>query len=448
MFLKSLLKKILPESLFDLYYWCSALAAAFYFGFPSRRMIVIGVTGTKGKTSTADFIWSVLTAGGYKTGMISTAHFRIGEKEFLNQYHMTMPGRFRLQKLLYEMQKAGCTHCVIETTSEGIKQFRHIGIAVDIAVFTNLSPEHLQSHGGSFEEYKKAKGKLFASLAASPRKIIGGKRIPKIIIANFDDPAKDYFLNFSADTKKTFGLSEGADVRAERIRDTDTQVLFSVGAVEYGLHILGRFNVSNALPAIVLGEVFVIPYAAIQKGLGGLRMIPGRMEEIRDGLIRRDAQGHNLRVFVDYAHEGKSMAALLEAGRIIAAKTGGRVIVLLGAEGGGRDKAKRPVMGKIVGEHADYVVVSNVDPYEDDPKEICEDIARAAEAVGKRRRENLFVIEDRREGIRKVLSLARSGDAVFITGKGAEQSIIIGGKSVPWDDRVVVRDELRKISGI
>lgn len=403
-------------------------------------MAVIGITGTKGKTSTADFVWSVLTAGGYKTGMISTARIHIGAEEFLNSYHMTMPGRFKLQKFLYKMQKAGCTHCVIETTSEGIKQFRHKGIDYDAAVFTNLSPEHLQSHGGSFEAYKKEKGKLFLSLAASRRKIIGGKPVSKIIIANGDDQARDYFLSFSADIKKTFGLESETDVRAEQIRDTDDGVAFSVGGTEYILHILGHVNVANALPAIALGEIFGIAREAIQRGLQELRMIPGRMEE-----IRRDVQGQNFRVFVDYAHEGKSMAALLETGRGIAAKTGGRVIVLLGAEGGGRDTTKRPVMGRLVGEQADFVVVSNVDPYEDDPAEICEDIARAAEIAGKRRGENLFIIEDRREGIHKALSLARAGDAVFITGKGAEQSMIIGGKSIPWDDRAVVREELQKL---
>lgn len=452
--LKSFLKKLFPEWLFGLYHWCMALAAAFYYRFPSRGMVVIGVTGTKGKTSTADFIWSVLTAGGHKTGLISTAHFRIGEEEFLNSYHMTMPGRFALQRFLWKMQKAGCTHCIIETTSEGIKQFRHIGIAIDAAVFTNLSPEHLPSHGNSFENYKREKGKLFASLSLSPRKIIGGRKIQKIIIANFDDPAKDYFLSFPADIKKTFGFGNGADIRAEQICDTDDGASFFVGGAEYHLQILGRFNVSNALPAIALGEIFGVSHQIIRNGFAELRVIPGRMEEIY--------AGQNFRVFVDYAHEGKSMAALLVTARGIAAKTGGparpsacdaragtsaggRVILLLGAEGGGRDKAKRPVMGRIAGEKADYVIVSNVDPYEDDPHEICEDIARAAEAVGKQRGENLFVIEDRREGIRKALSLAHAGDAVFITGKGAEQSIVIGSKSAPWDDRVVAREELRMI---
>lgn len=435
--LKSFSKKLFPELLFVAYHRCMAECAVLYYRFPARRMVVVGVTGTKGKTSCADFIWSVFAAAGFKTGLVSTAHFRIGEQEFLNPHHMTMPGRFRLQQLLYRMQKAGCTHCVIETTSEGIKQFRHRGIAYDAAVFTNLSPEHLQSHGNSFENYKREKGKLFASLARRSRKVIGGRQIPKIIIANFDDPAKNYFLSFPADIKKTFGFSEGADVRAEQIRETDAQILFRVGGEEYLVRIAGRFNVSNALPAIALGKILGISHEAIRTGLAALRAIPGRMEEIKEG--------QNFRVFVDYAHEGKSMAALLETAGNIAAKTGGRVILLLGAEGGGRDTAKRRIMGRIAGENADYIIVSNVDPYEDNPTEICENIARAAEAAGKQREKNLFVIEDRREGIRKALSLARQWDAVFITGKGAEQSIVIGGKSAPWDDRAVTREELQRL---
>jgi UDP-N-acetylmuramoyl-L-alanyl-D-glutamate--2,6-diaminopimelate ligase len=166
--------------------------------------------------------------------------------------------------------------------------------------------------------------------------------------------------------------------------------------------------------------------------LAALQMIPGRMEAIKPG------------IFVDYAHEAKSMEAAVRAGRSVAGANG-KVIVLLGAEGGGRDKSKRPAMGKIVGELADFVVVSNVDPYEDDPIVILEDIAAAAENAGKIRNMNLFVIADRRDGIRKALSLASTGDVVLITGKGAEQSITIAGKKYPWDDRVVVREELEKI---
>src|SRR3989338_8831245 len=172
--MKKFVKRFLPEKVVLLYhYFLSAIATVLY-GFPSKKMIIIGVTGTKGKTSAANFIWACLSADGEKIGIISTANIRIGNKENLNKYHMTMPGGFVIQKLMAEMVSAGCKYCVVETTSEGIKQYRHVGVYYDIVAFTNLTPEHLPSHGGSFEEYKKMKGKMFVALSSHEKKI-GGK---------------------------------------------------------------------------------------------------------------------------------------------------------------------------------------------------------------------------------------------------------------------------------
>ena len=431
---KSKIKKIIPEQFVSLYHFSLAALAAFYYRWPSKKMIVIGITGTKGKTSAANFIWSVLTAGGRKTGLIGTANIRIGEIEMLNKYHMTMPGRFILQKILKQMLSAGCEFAVVETTSEGIKQWRHFGIFYDIAIFTNLTSEHLEAHGNSFEKYKEAKGRLFKALYHGSNKIIGGKEIKKIIIVNYDDPHKEYFLNFPADKKINFGIKERSDFQADKIRNTEEGLEFLVDRAPYQINILGKFNVYNALPAIVIGSVFGISNELIYEGLKSLKNIPGRMEKINEG--------QDFTVFVDYAHEKEGMNAVLEtAGEI----TTGKVIVLLGAEGGGRDKAKRPILGEIAAKKADFIVISNVDPYEDDPKEICEDIAVAAEKFGKIRNKDLFVIEDRRNGIKKAISLANKNDVVLITGKGSEQSIVIGGKRYPWDDRVVVREELKNI---
>ncbi len=434
--IKSLLKKILPEQLLGLYHLALAYVAALYYHFPSKKMIVVGITGTKGKTSSANFIWAVLNSGGYKTGIIGTANIRIGEKEFLNNYHMTMPGRFALQKLLYQMRQAGCRVCVVETTSEGIKQSRHKGIIYDIAVFTNLFPEHLASHGGSFDAYKNAKGVLFASLGHAP-KIINGKPIETLIIANYDSPEKDYFLNFPASKKITYGMHQGADIVAEHIANTDYGISFAIQRNNYHLNLPGIFNIYNALPAIVIASHFGVAPQTIQKGFDLLRTIPGRMERIEEE--------QKFVVIVDYAHEKQSMTLALDASRVIAKNSSQKIIVLLGAEGGGRDKTKRPEMGTVASTKADYVIVSNVDPYDDDPKEIVEDIAHSAENTGKTRGQNLFVIEDRREGIKKALSLARDRDVVLITGKGAEQSMIIKGKHIPWDDRIIVREELQKL---
>lgn len=434
--LKTFFKKITPQFLLSAYHYCLAWIAAFYYRLPARKLVIIGVTGTKGKTTAANFLWAALNYNGYKTGLISTANIRIGDSEVLNKYHMTMPGRFVSQRILADMARAGCKFCVAEVTSEGIKQWRHKGIFYDMAVFTGLTPEHLEAHGGSLEEYKKAKGKLFSSLAEHKHKVLEGKLIPKIIIANYDSEHKDYFTGFWTDKKITYGFGEGADFIAKDIKNTAGGVSFSVSSQNYNLKILGDFNVLNSLPAIALGTELKILPENIKEALAKLETVPGRMEEIEEG--------QKFRVIVDYAHEKESMTALLDTAEKLITR-GKKIIILLGAEGGGRDKAKRPIMGELAGQKADFVIISNVDPYEDDPKPILEDIAVAAEKVGKKRDENLFVIEDRREGIKKALSLAQEKDLVLITGKGAEQSIVIGGVRHHWDDRQVVKEELRKL---
>jgi len=433
--MKKFLKKLVPFFIFEFYYYLIALAGAIIYSFPSKKMIVIGVTGTKGKTSAINYIWACLNAGGIKTGLISTANIKIGQEEVLNKYHMTMPGRFVIQSLMAQMVKAGCQYCLVEVTSEGIKQKRNTAIIFDTAIFTNLTPEHLPSHGGSFEKYKETKGLLFKNLT-STYKEINGKKIEKTFIVNNDSEHVDYFRNFSADKKISFGIINTADYQAKNIREKNDGVVFSLNNKEYNLGILGAFNVYNALPAIILAKEVGVSDMNISTGLANLHLIPGRMEKIEEG--------QKFLVLVDYAHEKESITNVLNTANHTK-KPGGKTIILLGAEGGGRDKAKRAIMGELAGKLADYVLVTNVDPYDDDPKQIIEDIAIVAEKNGKVRGQNLFTIEDRRESIRKALSLAKEGDVVLITGKGAEQSMIINGKSIPWDDRTVVREELKKV---
>lgn len=433
--MKKSIRKMIPESFVLFFHFLTAKCAAFYYGYPSRKMIVIGVTGTKGKTSTVNFVWSALSSGGFKTGAISSANIRIGSSETLNNYHMTMPGRFEMQRNLAKMAQEGCKYCVVEVSSEGIKQSRHVGINFDILIFTNLTPEHLPSHGGSFEKYKQAKGKLFAALN-SRTKNINGEKVEKIIIANKDSDQVNYFLGFSSDRKITFSIEKDSDYRGKSIQENDRGVTFSVNQEVFQVKILGRFNVYNALPAIAIAESFGIDATTINRGFQKLLSIPGRMEKID--------LGQNFTLIVDYAHEKQSMTKLLQAANVIRRKEN-KTIVLLGAEGGGRDKSKRAAMGEISAQMADYVVISNVDPYDDNPMEIIEEIAQASERNGKTKNKNLFLIEDRRAGIAKALSLAEPGDIVLITGKGSEQSMVISGNKIPWDDRAVVSRELENM---
>jgi UDP-N-acetylmuramoyl-L-alanyl-D-glutamate--2,6-diaminopimelate ligase len=433
--MKKILKKSIPPFILNIYYYLVALVGAIINNFPSRKMVVIGVTGTKGKTSAINYIWACLSAGGIKTGLISTANIKIDKEEVLNKYHMTMPGRFVIQGLMAKMVKAGCQYCLVEVTSEGIKQKRNTGIIFDTAIFTNLTPEHLPSHGGSFEKYKETKGKLFANLTKKYKKI-NGEKINKTIIVNSDSEHASYFGQHKADRKVSFGIKNEADFKALNPQETSDGVVFSLDGKVYKLGILGVFNVYNALPAIIVAKLAGVSDTDISTGLANLHLIPGRMEKINEG--------QKFLVLVDYAHEKESITNVLNTANHLK-KPGSKTIILLGAEGGGRDKAKRALMGELAGRLADYVFVTNVDPYEDDPKGIIEDIAVVAEKAGKIRGQNLFTIEDRRESINKALIMAKENDVVLITGKGAEQSMVIDGKSIPWDDRTVVREELRKI---
>lgn len=431
-FLLDIGRKVIPKPIFRFlwpyYHSLMAWVATFYYGFPSRKLIVIGITGTKGKSTTANFIWSSLASGGIKSGLFTTANIRIGDRELPNIYHMTMPSPFIIQKFLSHAILEKCTAAIIETTSEGILQFRHEGINYDFLIFTNLTPEHIRSHG-SFENYRAAKQSLFKELSETPIKILNGTKIPKVIIANADSDEATNFLKFAANKKITFGIkNDSADIKAGNIEETIHGAEFIVDGTKISLKLMGAFNVSNALPAIALGEVLKLNKGDIIKGLENLTVIPGRMEVI---------QRQPFTVIVDYAHEKESLSALLHTAEIL--KKSGKIILLIGAEGGGRDKTKRPIMGEIGAKRADYLVISNVDPYEESPTAIMNDIADGAKSCGMKVDKNLFLIEDREEGIRKAIFLARPGDFVLITGKGSEQSMIISKRRIPWDDRAIAR---------
>jgi UDP-N-acetylmuramoyl-L-alanyl-D-glutamate--2,6-diaminopimelate ligase len=426
------LKKLIPEPLMSIYHKLRGYAAAALYGFPARELIVVGITGTKGKTSTANYVWSVMHAAGYKAGLISSANFRFDDVEEPNAYHMTMPDPFIIERKLREMVRRGITIVAMEFTSEGMKQHRHTGIPVDIAVFTNLTPEHLGSHGNNFETYKKAKAPLFKHALQHENKTVGGNRIPRVSIINTDSPHATYYQQFPAEEHSTFGIESG-ETRAHKILSERSGTTFFVGETQFRLSIPGVFNIYNALPALLAGRALGVTDDAIARGLASLAVIPGRMELIEEG--------QNFTVIVDYAHEPASLGALLSAADSMKAP-GAQTILLTGVIGGGRES--RVPLAILGAQKADVLILTNEDPYEKDPAVLIEELARAAESAGKTRDTDLFPILDRAEAIRKALSLAQEGAIVLISGKGAEQTMMTRAGAVPWNERAIVRTLLKE----
>ena len=446
--MKNFLKNIVPQPVFDLYYKFLEYLAAARYGFPSRKMIVIGITGTKGKSTVARLIGHILEQAGHKIGWTSSIDFKIGEKIKPNNTKMTMIGRLAMQKLLSRMAEAGCRYAIIETSSEGLAQFRHIGIDYDIAVLTNLSPEHIERHKG-FANYKAAKLMLFESLGKSFRKKLNRYEAKKIIAANIADKYADDFLKFKADEKIGYAISENeitnkikldenifADQINATLYGTDFLLQMPGSTVKIQSRLLGKFNIENMLAAAAVALSQGINPEVIKQALDSFEGTPGRMERI-------DASA-GFALFIDYAHEPKSLESVYRYCRsLISKEEGEKLICVLGAAGGGRDKWKRPVMGELAARYCDQVILTNEDPYDENPAAILNEIEAGFSKIPNSKfqipNECYWKILDRTEAIEKSLSLAGSGDIVILTGKGSERCIM-GSKNskTPWNEREVV----------
>jgi UDP-N-acetylmuramoyl-L-alanyl-D-glutamate--2,6-diaminopimelate ligase len=415
-----------------IYHFLIAYLSYWLYGRPSKKIIVVGVTGTKGKSTTAKLIASVLQAGGYKTGLMTTVEYQIGDRHILNKDKMTMLGRGKIQKMLQSMVKAGCKYAVIETSSEGIMQYRHLALNYDIAVFTNLGTEHSERHGG-FENLKKDKGKLFAALQNT--KIIDDKKIEKVIVANVDDKNSDYYLDFKTDKKISYSLEKDSDTKAIEIKSNNKNSEFKVDDSNYKINLIGKFNIYNSLAAIAVGKSQKISDKNIQLGLEEVKKVEGRMEFIDEG--------QDFKVVVDYAHEPLSYTALFTELRNVLCKDN-KIISVIGSDGGGRDKTKREKMGEIAAELTDTVIITDVNCFDEDPKQIAEMLAIGARRKDKKEGQDLFIEVDRKKAIKKAFSLANQGDVVAITAKGTEPCIVVAnGEKIPWDDREVSRELLK-----
>lgn len=432
------LKSAIPTSWTTPYHRALSWIASTWYGHPSNRLIVVGVTGTNGKTTTSYLISKALEASGFPTGCSTTAIFKVANHEWLNDTKMTMLGRFRLQRLLREMVDAGCRYAVVETSSQGILQHRHRDINYDVVVFTNLTPEHIEAHGG-FEAYKRAKIELFRHTSRCPRKVFNGKNIPKVAVLNADDPAANDFAVPGFDQVVRFGINEpSAEYSALAVSVSDPRhsqftIRHSSLDLPVSIQLPGLVNISNALAALAVAGTLDISLADASARLAAVSGVPGRFERIDEG--------QPWTVIVDYAPEPASLGKLYES---IAALPHGKIIHVLGSAGGGRDVARRPILGRMAGENADLVIVTNEDPYDDNPREIMGQVASGAREKGKIDGETLFIIEDRREAITEAMRRAAPGDLVILTGKGCEQAIMIAnGGRIPWDEREVARAAIR-----
>lgn len=435
----STIRKIIPKPLFTAYHYVLAVFASLLYGNPSNNMVVIGVTGTSGKSTVVYLISQLLEKAGYRVGAASTIFFKVGKKEKINDKKMTMVGRFALQRLLKQMSQNNCQYAIIETTSQGIEQFRHLPINYDIVLFTNLYPEHIEAHGG-FENYKKAKLKLFEKLKTDAPKVIAGQKISKTIIANLDDEHVEDFLQNWAEEKIGFTITgkTHSDIKVISAEDpiADKEgIHFTIGEKQFDCSLMGRHNIYNALAAFCVGLSQGISLEKMKQLFGDICSVPGRLE-----FIETD---ENFKVIVDYAFEPVAVKALYETVSVLKPK---KIIHILGSTGGGRDKSRRPELGKIAGINADIVIVTNEDPYDEDPELIIDEVAAGALSAGKKLQKDLYKIRDRRQAIKKALKLAKNEYLVLITGKGSEQAIVTKNNTlIPWDDREVIKEELKKL---
>lgn len=403
------------------------MLAALIYRFPADEMTVVAVTGTNGKTSTANMIHRVFSEAGHKVGMLSSLNWKIGDTEVPNPSGKSTMSPFLFQRKLREMVQAGCDIAVVEVTSHGLVQSRIWGVNVDTAVLTNLGQDHLDYHK-TIDEYKKAKGLLFSSLNTSRRK----PGVQKVAVINQDDASFEYFSKFPVDQLFGYGVQKGTYVaRNLESRADGTKFLLRIpnGEAEVDFRVPGRFNVFNALAAATVGVAHHINLQTIKAALEKIRPVPGRIEIIDEG--------QPFTVVVDYAFTELALQKLLETFKSL---TKGRIITVFGATGD-RDKTKRRPLGEVLHKFSDEIIVTNDDVYTEDPLVIAKMLR---EGIPREEGDRLWQVLDRREAIRLALEMAKEGDTVIVAGRGADQFQPIGKEKIPFDDRQVVRELLAR----
>jgi UDP-N-acetylmuramoyl-L-alanyl-D-glutamate--2,6-diaminopimelate ligase len=401
-----------------------AWLSAAWHSFPARHLTMIGVTGSDGKTTTVNLIYHILRAAGHKVGMISTVNAVIGEETLDTGLHTTTPDAPDVQRLLAQMVAAGTEICVLEVTSHGLAQHRVSACDFDVALVTNITHEHLDIHG-SLAAYRAAKQSLFQGLAAGYRK----PATSKTAILNRGDSSFDYLQSQPADLKLSYNLGEPGDVIAHHLEQTKGQTRIEVdspyGQFTLETKLLGAFNVFNILAATAAALALGVEARAIQAGVAAVGSIPGRME-----LVDR---GQPFIAIVDFAHSPNSLRRALETARGLAAP-GAKVITVFGCAGL-RDVEKRPMMGRIAAELADYAILTAEDPRTEDLETIIEEIAEGCRHGGGVEGQTFEPIRDRGTALARAVELAQPGDVVIACGKGHEQSMCFGETEYAWNDR-------------
>jgi len=435
--MKDYLRKVLPQAFILWTHKVRGILAAVVYRFPARHLKVIGVTGTNGKTTTCNMVARILEKANYKVALATTINFKIGPKETVNKTKMTMVSPFALQKFLSEAVKAGCHWAVLETTSHAIAQYRNWGIDYDIAVLTNITHDHLDYHK-TYEDYRDTKAELFSNYET-------------INILNNDDKSISFFRDLPSKKTLTYGVENPdngrknrPDILAKKIIIESTGSLFTVvtpdSQVAIELKLPGKFNIYNTLAALAVAYALNIHLDLVKAAIEAITVMPGRMERVD--------LGQSFTVLVDYAHTPDALEKIYQTLQI--AKRA-RIIAVLGATGD-RDKSKRPILGALAGRFADIVIVTDEDPYTENPVKIIEEVAagvpRGADPkYPKIKGENFFIILDRREAIEKAIGTAHKDDIIIITGKGAEECMVVGHEKRPFSDRKIVKEFLLKRMG-
>lgn len=405
------IRKLIPKKIFailqPIYHYLFAICGAIVYGFPAKKIFIVGITGTKGKSTTSEMINAIFEEAGYKTALSDTINFKIAGELVPNKHKMSMPGRFFMQKFLHDALRAGCTHAVIEMTSEGAKQFRHKFIWLDAFIFTNLTPEHIEDHG-SYEKYKEAKLKIADNLT---------KKNGIMVVNGDDEEAEAFLARVNVDRKIKYSLSDAKPI----VFGNQTEMRFKKSILYSKLP--GEFNVYNILAAATLADALGIDRETIRRAIEKLKEVPGRVQKV--------SVGQNFDVVIDYAHTAESLEELYKA------FPNKNKICVLGSAGGGRDKWKRPIMAQVAEKYCSEIILTDEDPYDEDPMQI---VTEMRDAI---KQKTAKIILDRRMAINTAIKTAKTGDVVLISGKGTDPYIMEkDGQKTPWSDYDVAKEEL------